>query len=227
MEVFAIADEAGTIDEFDEDNNTPSAIVTNRAPMHPGDWDEDGDVDLYDFAQNIVPGATERDRGYWRDVGTLDSYYDANMDLVSVHPVFNLYNRHWPIHTSSRSLPPAKFVFDEHDRRGMAVQSMVSAGAIVAIAAGAWYLTRDASPQAQLEERWTFVEQYCVDCHNDAEFAGEFSFEGMNAADVHANAQLFEDVEEERGRLKAILSSTNDIVIVVDAHGYVLLSNPE
>jgi glucose-1-phosphate adenylyltransferase len=54
------------------------------------------------------------------------------MDLVSVHPIFNLYNRHWPIHTSSRSLPPAKFVFDEHDRRGMAVQSMVSAGAIVA-----------------------------------------------------------------------------------------------
>lgn len=91
-----------------------------------------GDANLYDFAENIVPGATDRDRGYWRDVGTLDSYYEANMDLVSVHPIFNLYNRHWPIHTSQRSLPPAKFVFDEHDRRGVALQSMVSAGAIVA-----------------------------------------------------------------------------------------------
>ena len=93
---------------------------------------DSGDANVYDFAQNIVPGVTERDRGYWRDVGTLDSYYDANMDLVSVHPVFNLYNQYWPIHTSFRSLPPAKFVFDEHDRRGMALQSMVSAGAIVA-----------------------------------------------------------------------------------------------
>jgi glucose-1-phosphate adenylyltransferase len=59
-----------------------------------------GCADVYDFSHNQVPGATERDRGYWRDVGTLDSYYDASMDLVSVHPVFNLYNHQWPIYTS-------------------------------------------------------------------------------------------------------------------------------
>jgi len=58
---------------------------------------------VYDFAENIVPGATARDAGYWRDVGTLDSYHDAHMDLVSVHPIFNLYNRRWPILTN---LPP-------------------------------------------------------------------------------------------------------------------------
>ena len=57
-----------------------------------------------------MPGATDRDRGYWRDVGTLDAYYDAHMDLVSVHPIFNLYNRHWPILTYPPQLPPAKFV---------------------------------------------------------------------------------------------------------------------
>jgi glucose-1-phosphate adenylyltransferase len=57
-----------------------------------------------------VPGATERDRGYWRDVGTLDAYYDAHMDLVSVHPIFNLYNRRWPILSHHPHLPPAKFV---------------------------------------------------------------------------------------------------------------------
>ena len=59
---------------------------------------------------NVVPGATDRDRGYWRDVGTLDAYHDAHMDLVSVHPIFNLYNRRWPILTNHPSLPPAKFV---------------------------------------------------------------------------------------------------------------------
>lgn len=90
-----------------------------------------GDAAVYDFAENEVPGTTDRDRAYWRDVGTLDSYYDANMDLVSVHPVFNLYNREWPIHSHSPMLPPAKFVFDDDDRRGMAVDSMVSDGVIL------------------------------------------------------------------------------------------------
>ncbi len=68
---------------------------------------EQGRAEVYDFADNDVPGSTDRDRGYWRDVGTLDSYYDAHMDLISVHPVFNLYNRHWPILTSMPPLPPA------------------------------------------------------------------------------------------------------------------------
>lgn len=91
----------------------------------------DGDAHVYDFAANEVPGATDRDRAYWRDVGTLDSYYEAHMDLVSVFPVFNLYNRAWPIHTWTGSLPPAKFVFDEEGRRGAALNSMVSGGVIV------------------------------------------------------------------------------------------------
>jgi glucose-1-phosphate adenylyltransferase len=90
-----------------------------------------GQAEVYDFADNDVPGATDRDRGYWRDVGTLDAYYDAHMDLVSVHPVFNLYNRRWPILTSSPALPPAKFVFDEPGRTGSAIDSLVSQGVIV------------------------------------------------------------------------------------------------
>ena len=87
---------------------------------------EQGAAHVYDFATNIVPGATERDRGYWRDVGTLDSYHDAHMDLVSVHPIFNLYNRRWPILSNLPSLPPAKFV-----EGGNAHESMVGAGTIV------------------------------------------------------------------------------------------------
>jgi len=90
-----------------------------------------GAAHVYDFAGNDVPGATDRDRAYWRDVGTLDSYYEAHMDLVSVHPIFNLYNRRWPIHTWVPPTPPAKFVFDEPDRRGVALSSMVSPGAVV------------------------------------------------------------------------------------------------
>ncbi len=86
-----------------------------------------GMAHVYDFAANTVPGSTDRDRGYWRDVGTLDAYMDAHMDLVSVHPVFNLYNRRWPILNSPPPMPPAKFV-----EGGNAHESMVSAGSILA-----------------------------------------------------------------------------------------------
>lgn len=92
---------------------------------------ERGQAAVYDFSTNVVPGETARDHGYWRDVGTIDAYYDAHMDLVSVHPIFNLYNRAWPIHAASDSLPPAKFVFDDEDRRGMAVNSVVGAGTVI------------------------------------------------------------------------------------------------
>ena len=88
---------------------------------------ERGEAHVYDFMSNVVPGATDRDRGYWRDVGTIDSFYEAHMDLISVHPIFNLYNRSWPIHsTDNENLPPAKLVHD-----GIAQASMVAAGATV------------------------------------------------------------------------------------------------
>ncbi|MEI6372528.1 MAG: glucose-1-phosphate adenylyltransferase [Actinomycetes bacterium] len=88
---------------------------------------EQGLTHVYDFDNNHVPGETDRDKGYWRDVGTLDSYYEAHMDLVSVHPIFNLYNRHWPILSDAPSLPPAKFV-----EGGNAHESMIGLGSIVA-----------------------------------------------------------------------------------------------
>jgi len=82
---------------------------------------------VYDFENNVVPGATERDKGYWRDVGSIDAYYDAHMDLVSIHPIFNLYNREWPFLTNPPSLPPAKF-----SASGIAQDSIVGAGSIIA-----------------------------------------------------------------------------------------------
>jgi len=93
---------------------------------------ERGRASVYDFQSNDVPGVATGERGYWRDVGDLDSYYEASMDLVAVAPVFNLYNREWPIYNLlSSSLPPAKFVFDDEGRRGQALDSLVSPGVIV------------------------------------------------------------------------------------------------
>jgi glucose-1-phosphate adenylyltransferase len=92
---------------------------------------ESGTAHVYDFSRNEVPGATDRDRGYWRDVGTLDAFFDAHMDLISVHPVFNLYNREWPILTAPEPLPPAKFVFEDDGRTGHALDSMVCAGVVI------------------------------------------------------------------------------------------------
>lgn len=85
-----------------------------------------GQACVYDFDRNDVPGSTDRDRGYWRDVGTIDSYRDAHLDLVSVHPIFNLYNSDWPILSYHTPLPPAKFVED-----GTAHDSMVGPGTII------------------------------------------------------------------------------------------------
>lgn len=85
----------------------------------------------YDFAQNKVPGITREEIGYWRDVGTIHSFWETNMDLRNVKPVFNLYNRKWPVMSVSLGLPPAKFVFNQDGRRGQAINSLVAEGTIV------------------------------------------------------------------------------------------------
>lgn len=92
---------------------------------------EQGDAYVYDFARNRVPGQTERERGYWRDVGTLDAYYEASMDLIAVDPVFDMYNERWPILTWDFPRPPAKFVHNVEGRRGRALNSLVGSGTIV------------------------------------------------------------------------------------------------
>jgi len=92
---------------------------------------ENGDrIFAYNFNDNVIPGMKSEERGYWRDVGTLDTYYEANMDLVKVSPQLNLYNYKWPILTNQGNLPPAKTVFDDSDRRGQNLDSYVCAGCI-------------------------------------------------------------------------------------------------
>jgi glucose-1-phosphate adenylyltransferase len=89
-----------------------------------------GDAGVYDLNRNVVPGATDRDRYYWRDVGTIDSFWEAHMDLVSALPVFNLYNRAWPIYTQQLNSPPAKFNRDGWGNNTVVHDSIVSPGSI-------------------------------------------------------------------------------------------------
>nr|WP_274635725.1 glucose-1-phosphate adenylyltransferase [Microbacterium bovistercoris] len=90
-----------------------------------------GEAGVYDMKLNEVPGSTARDRSYWRDVGTIDSFFDAHMDLISTLPVFNLYNTDWPIHSQTVNSPPAKFVRDSVGRIGNAIDSIVSLGSVL------------------------------------------------------------------------------------------------
>ncbi|VTR77767.1 MULTISPECIES: glucose-1-phosphate adenylyltransferase [Cellulomonas] len=113
-----------------EDAENPTSRHDMGGDLVPA-FVERGTAAVYDFIHNDVPGSTDRDRQYWRDVGTLDSYYDANQDLISIEPVFNLYNDEWPVYTGYTGLPPAKFVHAGAGRLGHAADSIVSPGVIV------------------------------------------------------------------------------------------------
>ncbi len=116
---------------------------------------------VYDFLQNKVPGAEPRDAGYWREMGTIDSYFDAHMDLCAVHPMFNLYNREWPILTHVPPDPPAKFVHDDGDRPGRAIDSVVSNGVIIS---GGLVRNSVLSPGARVDS-WSRVNRAVI-LHN-------------------------------------------------------------
>ncbi len=90
-----------------------------------------GEASVYDLNRNEVPGATDRDRYYWRDVGTIDSFFEAHQDLISALPIFNLYNEDWPIFTQQLNAPPAKFVRDARGNLGTIIDSIVSLGDVV------------------------------------------------------------------------------------------------
>jgi len=120
-----------------------------------------GTAHIYDFLQNKVPGTDACEQGYWREVGTLDSYFEAHMDLCAVEPTFNLYNDRWPILTHVPAQPPAKFVHDDGDRIGHAINSVISNGVIVSGG-----IVRDSvlSPGARVDS-WARVERSVI-MHN-------------------------------------------------------------
>ncbi|WP_370893062.1 glucose-1-phosphate adenylyltransferase [Janibacter sp. GXQ6167] len=117
----------------------------------------------YDYSTNDVPGSTDRDRGYWRDVGTIDSYYDAHMELISIHPVFNLYNYDWPIYTHYGPYPPAKFVHGDGNRMGEALNSSVSPGVVIS---GAQVNNSILSPAVHVHSYSTVTDSVVMDGAN-------------------------------------------------------------
>jgi glucose-1-phosphate adenylyltransferase len=117
--------EAVSIDARDEESKHD--VGGNIIPMLV----DQGLAHVHDFSDNHIPGEEGDDQGYWRDVGTLDAYYESHMDLVSAEPKFSLYNHRWPIHTSGPSLPPARFLLDGAEGSGRVLNSMVCAGAVV------------------------------------------------------------------------------------------------
>ena len=136
------------------DESSRHDLGGNLIPMLVGD----GCAQVYDFATNTVPGAGPEDAAYWRDVGTLDAYFDAHMDLCATTPKFDLYNDRWPILTNVPSQPPAKFVHNDGDRVGRALDSLVSNGVIVSGG-----LVREAvlSPGVRVNS-WAVVERSVI-----------------------------------------------------------------
>jgi len=120
----------------------------------------DGSGYVYDFKDNVIPGATERDQAYWRDVGTMDSYWEAHMDLVSVHPVFNLYNYEWPIYTDYGPYPPAKLVQGSAGKFGEARNSAVSPGVVIS---GATVTNSVLSPRCHVHSDTTIEDSVLLE----------------------------------------------------------------
>lgn len=147
------------------------AAVTSDADNPDSKHDMGGDIvphfvnrgtaGVYDFIHNDVPGSTDRDRDYWRDVGSLDAYYEANRDLISIHPVFNLYNDQWPLYTGYMgSLPPAKFVHGGPGRIGHAIDSIVSPGVLISGATASGSIL---SPGVRLHSWSTVTDSVLMD----------------------------------------------------------------
>lgn len=119
-----------------------------------------GQAGLYDFTFNDVPGSTDRDRNYWRDVGTLDAFYESHQDLISVTPIFNLYNDKWPLYTGYTGLPPAKFVYGHRERLGHALDSIISPGVIIS---GGEVLGSVLSPHVRVNSWSSVRDSVCFD----------------------------------------------------------------
>ena len=188
-----------------DDDSSRHDMGGNIIPMLVGN----GSAQAYNFADNKVPGATARDAGYWRDVGTLDSYFDAHMDLCAVEPVFNLYNDRWPILTHVPAAPPAKFVHDEGERTGRAINSLVSNGVVVS---GGLVRQSVLSPGVRVNS-WSTVERSVL-LHNTK--IGRYAV--IRNAIIDKNVTVPEGaqvgVDKDRDRARGFVVSPGGITVV-------------
>src|SRR5215472_15549044 len=168
-----------------------------------------GAAQAYNFLGNEVPGADPRDTGYWRDVGTLDSYFEAHLDLCAVHPIFNLYNDQWPILTHVPSQPPAKFVHDSGDRVGRAIDSLVSNGVIVS---GGTVRESVLSPGVRVN-RWSTVERSVI-LHNTIIGRNETLRDAIIDKDVEVAEGAEVGVDKEHDRARGFVVSPGGVTVV-------------
>src|SRR5213082_2512347 len=149
---------------FNTDVLLPALLKDAEDPESSHEFGQDILPKLLDeyrvYAFNFVD-ENKKEALYWRDVGTLDAYFEANMDVVSVSPVFNLYDKEWPIRTHQRQYPPAKFVFAEPGRRGEALDSIVSMGCIIS---GGSVRTSVLSPDVRINS-YTEVDDSIIFSH--------------------------------------------------------------
>lgn len=154
-----VFDAGALIDAVVADGEDPRSSHDMGGDIIPA-FVEGGRAGVYDFSRNDVPGATERDRNYWRDVGTLDSFFEAHQDLISALPVFNLYNRHWPIFSQQLNSPPAKLVRDGRGALGSTIDSIVSLGSVIS---GAHLERSVLGPWAKIESGARVIDSVVFD----------------------------------------------------------------
>ena len=126
--IFTTDQLVSALNEDAINNNSSNDFGKNIIPQM---LKENKNIFVYDFSKNEVPEMLDSEKGYWRDVGTIDAYWSANMDLISHDPELNLYSKAWPIRTYNYNDPPAKFIWEENDRVGMATNSLVSEGCVI------------------------------------------------------------------------------------------------
>ena len=169
----------------------------------------DGAAHVYDFLLNKVPGADARERGYWREVGTIDSYFEAHMDLCAVHPVFSLYNHRWPILTHVPAEPPAKFVHEDGDRAGRAFSSLISNGVIVS---GGLVRESVLSPGARVDS-WARVERSVI-LHNTRVGRHAVVHDAILDKNVIVTQGASVGVDKEHDRARGFVVSDGGITVV-------------
>ncbi|MCI7552240.1 MAG: glucose-1-phosphate adenylyltransferase [Actinomycetaceae bacterium] len=196
------------VDALHEDAENLGSKHDMGGDIVPGFADK-GTCGVYDFTFNDVPGSTDRDRNYWRDVGTIDSFFEANTDLIAVNPIFNLYNEKWPLFTGYTGLPPAKFVYGHHERLGHALDSIISPGVIVS---GGEVIGSVLSPHVRVNS-WSSVRDSVLMDHVNV---------GRNATVVRAILDKYVQVEEgaqigidhDHDRERGFIVSDGGIVVV-------------
>ena len=166
-------------------------------------------VYVYDYSQNEFTGMTPEERGHWRDVGSIDSYWQANMDLLDYKPVLNLYSTEWPLRTYNNNLPPAKFIWEEGDRVGMATNSMVSEGCIIS---GGSISRCVLSPQVRINSYSNVTESILMENVNVGRYCEIRKAIIDKNVDIPPYTRIGFDVEEDRAR--GFLVSAGGVTVV-------------